>query len=94
LSTVLSHLGDTERRAYILADNKLALNAGWDNELLAIELQGLLEDDFDVDLTGFSIAEIDFIIEDAESANPDTRDPKDYEVPDMAGPVVTRMGDL
>ena len=56
----LSHLSDTERRAYILADNKLALNAGWDNELLAIELQGLLDDDFDVDLTGFSIAEIDF----------------------------------
>lgn len=90
----LSHLSDTERRAYILADNKLALNAGWDNELLAIELQGLLDDDFDVDLTGFSIAEIDFIIEDAESANPDTGDPTDDEVPDFAGPAVTRMGDL
>ena len=90
----LSHLSDTERRAYILADNKLALNAGWDNELLAIELQGLLDDDFDVDLTGFSIAEIDFIIEDAESANPDTGDPTDDEVPDLAGPAVTRMGDL
>ena len=36
----LSHLNDSERRAYIIADNKLALNAGWDNELLAIELQG------------------------------------------------------
>lgn len=48
----LSHLNDSERRAYILADNKLALNAGWDNELLAIELQGLLDDDFDLELTG------------------------------------------
>ena len=90
----LSHLSKTERRAYILADNKLALNAGWDNELLAIEFQGLLDEDFDLDLTGFDIAEIDFIIEDAQNANPDTEDPKDDEVPDMAGPAVTRMGDL
>jgi len=90
----LSHLSKTERRAYILADNKLALNAGWDNELLAIQFQGLLDEDFDLDLTGFDIAEIDFIIEDAQNANPDTEDPKDDEVPDMAGPAVTRMGDL
>ncbi|MGC1470053.1 MAG: DNA methyltransferase [Sphingorhabdus sp.] len=90
----LSQLSKTERRAYILADNKLALNAGWDNELLAIELQGLLDDDFDVDLTGFSIAEIDFIIEDAESTNPDNGDPTDDEVPENVGPAVTQMGDL
>ena len=37
----LSHLSETERRAYVLADNKLALNAGWDKEILAIELQAL-----------------------------------------------------
>lgn len=43
----LSHLSDAERRAYVLADNKLALNAGWDKELLALELQGLI----DLDLT-------------------------------------------
>ena len=51
----ISHLSHAERRAYILADNKLALNAGWDNELLALELQGLLDVDFDVELAGFSI---------------------------------------
>jgi DNA modification methylase len=90
----LSHLNDSERRAYILADNKLALNAGWDNELLAIELQGLLDDDFDLELTGFDIAEIDFIIEDAESANPHAADPADDVIPQSEGPAVTRMGDL
>lgn len=90
----LSHLNDSERRAYILADNKLALNAGWDNELLAIELQGLLDDDFDLELTGFDIAEIDFIIEDAESANPHAADPVDDVIPQSEGPAVTRLGDL
>ena len=49
----LSGLSKEERRAYVLADNKLALNAGWDQELLAIELQGLIDLDFDVELTGF-----------------------------------------
>jgi hypothetical protein len=49
--------GKAERRAYILADNKLAQNAGWDRELLALELQGLIDLDFDVELTGFSLAE-------------------------------------
>ena len=48
-----------ERRAYVLADNKLALNAGWDREILAIELQALVDLEFDVELTGFSLAEID-----------------------------------
>lgn len=90
----LSHLSADERRAYVLADNKLALNAGWDPELLAIELQGLIDVDFDVGLTGFSIAEVDFIIEAAGDANPKTRDAKEDVVPSAAGPAVTRMGDV
>jgi DNA modification methylase len=90
----ISHLSDAERRAYIVADNKLALNAGWDNELLSLELQGLLDDDFDLELTGFSIAEIDFIIEDAAGANPNTGDPADDEVPVIDGPAITRMSDV
>ena len=45
----LKHLTATERRAYVLADNKLALNAGWDRDVLAIELQGLTDLDFDMD---------------------------------------------
>jgi len=61
----LSHLSEAERRAYVLADNKLALNAGWDREVLAIELQGLVDLEFDIELTGFSLAEIDLLIEEA-----------------------------
>ncbi len=57
---VISNLSEAEQRAYILADNKLAANAGWDTEILAIELQALSDLKFDLDLTGFSIAEIDF----------------------------------
>jgi len=49
----LAHLNAAERRAYVIADNKLALNAGWDREILAIELQSLIDTDFDVELTGF-----------------------------------------
>src|SRR3954471_407856 len=61
----LSHLSAAERRAYVLADNKLAQNAGWDREMLAIELQALIDLDFDVELTGFSLAEIDLVIDEA-----------------------------
>jgi ParB-like chromosome segregation protein Spo0J len=49
----LAHLNAAQRRAYVLTDNKLALNADWDRELLAIELQGLIDLDFEVELTGF-----------------------------------------
>lgn len=49
----LSHLSDTQRRAYVLADNKLALNAEWDEEMLGLELSDLREVDFDLGLTGF-----------------------------------------
>jgi ParB-like chromosome segregation protein Spo0J len=50
----LSHLNEAQRKAYVIADNKLALNAGWDHELLAIELQALVDLDFGVEITGFS----------------------------------------
>ena len=54
----LAHLDENQKRAYIIADNKLALNAGWDDELLALELGALSDDGFDVSLTGFSEDEI------------------------------------
>ena len=66
----LSHLSEAERRAYVIADNKLALNAGWNTEILAIELQGLIDLDFDVTLTGFSLAEVDFVLDEARDAIP------------------------
>src|ERR1700709_1809611 len=57
----VSGMSSEEKRAYVIADNKLALNAGWDEEILAEELQGLsaIDLDFDVQITGFSTAEID-----------------------------------
>jgi ParB-like chromosome segregation protein Spo0J len=61
----LSHLSDAERRAYIPADNKLAQNAGWDRELLALELQGLIDLNFDLELTGFSLAEAEIVLDEA-----------------------------
>lgn len=68
----LAHLSEVERRAYVIADNKLALDAGWDSEIRAIELQGLIDLDFDVAPTGFSLAEIDIVLDDAREADPAT----------------------
>lgn len=61
----IEHLSESEKRAYILADNKLAEKAGWDKEILAIELQELMviEEDFDITLTGFETPEIDLILD-------------------------------
>jgi hypothetical protein len=57
-------LSEAQKRAYLLADNKIALNAGWDEELLARELKELMStDEFSVDVTGFSIAEVDQLID-------------------------------
>jgi len=65
----LGHLTDTQRRAYIIADNKLALNAGWDEEMLGIELADLREADFDLGLLGFDEAELGELMADpAEEA--------------------------
>ncbi|MGX7953240.1 site-specific DNA-methyltransferase [Tsuneonella sp. HG249] len=90
----LSHLSETERRAYVLADNKLALNAGWDKEVLAIELQALVDLEFDIELTGFSLAEVDLAIDDAREASLEgPLEPEDA-VPAAFGESVTRMGDL
>lgn len=98
LSTVptlrLSHLSAEERRAYVLADNKLALNAGWDQDLLAIELQALIDLDFDVTLTGFSLAEVDFTLDAARERDPDAPPGVEDEIPAMSPSSVTRMGDV
>jgi DNA modification methylase len=90
----LSHLTEEERRAYVLADNKLAMNAGWDREILAIELQALVDLDFDVELTGFSLAEIDFAIDELGQSDPEGSDTADDFVPEVDGPAITRRGDV
>jgi len=90
----LSHLSEAERRAYVLADNKLALNAGWDKEMLAIELQGLIDLEFDVELTGFSLAEVDLVLDEAGDSDPDGSDAPEDHVPEISGTPVSLMGDV
>jgi len=89
----LAHLSAAEKRAYILADNRLAELAGWDQDLLALELGAIsqLDLDFDLTLTGFAQAEIDLLIEGAGHPDPaaDTVPPFDPEQPS-----VSRIGDL
>ena len=68
----LNGLSDAQRRAYILADNKLALNAGWDDAVLRVELDGLVADGFDVDLIGFSDFELQALAGIDEAEAPDT----------------------
>jgi DNA modification methylase len=93
----LSHLTEAERRAYVIADNKLALNAGWDRETLAIELQGLVDLDFEVELTGFSLAEIDIVLDEARQSAADGADTSSEDaIPPYRHeePAVTQLGDL
>jgi len=60
----LSHLSDAQRRAYVIADNKLAMNAGWDDDALQAEIDRLKDDDFDISLLGFDEEELDGIFDD------------------------------
>jgi len=90
----LAHLSDVEKRAYVLADNRLAEKAGWDREILAIELQALVDLDFEVELTGFETAEIDLVLEEASEAANTTPGREDETPAYSAGPAVTRLGDL
>jgi hypothetical protein len=85
----LSHLSEADKRAYVIADNRLAELAGWDRTLLAAEFNDLIDLGFDVDLTGFDPAAIDFILEDV-SDSPAGED----DVPQPKASVVTRLGDI
>jgi hypothetical protein len=87
----LSHLSPTQKRAYILADNRLAEKAGWDKEILAVELQGLLDDGFEVVLTGFEVPDVDVVLDAAADAKSDRLG--DDLIPDL-GAAVSRPGDL
>jgi ParB-like chromosome segregation protein Spo0J len=70
----LGHLTETQKRAYIIADNKLALNSGWDEEMLGLELADLREADFDLDLVGFDAGEIEAALNPAEPIQSDSDD--------------------
>jgi len=65
---VLDHLSEKQKRAYILADNQLALNAGWDEELLRLELAVLQEEDFDINLIGFADQELARLLDEQDAA--------------------------
>jgi DNA modification methylase len=88
---VLDHLSETQRRAYILADNRLALNAGWDEKVLAAELRDLESDGVDLALVGFSDDELEaLLVGDGPQDAPDVVE----EIPEAPAHPVTRLGDL
>jgi DNA modification methylase len=85
----LDHLTETQRKAYVIADNKLALNSGWDDSMLALELAELQDDNFDLSLTGFDESELADLL--AETIEGET-DPD--EVPEPPVNPVTVQGDV
>ena len=88
----LSHLTDAQKRAYIIADNQLALNAGWDEALLAVEIGELKDMDFDLDLTGLGMEEIERLLalNDPPPPPPDGAD----DVPEVQPDAITQPGDI
>jgi DNA modification methylase len=89
---VIGGLSDAKKRAYVIADNKIAQLAGWDATLLKDELELLIAENFDIETTGFSTAEIDILFDGAEE--PSGSDPDDLQPDDIAAEVVSRVGDL
>lgn len=90
----LDHLSADEQRAYLLADNRLALEAGWNRELLALELQELQALDFDLPALGFSLPEIDLLYEDLAEARTTGKDELEDQIPEPSPTIVTRPGDI
>jgi len=89
---VLDHLTEAQRRALVLADNKLALNAGWDEDMLRVELQSLQEGGFDLDVVGFSDEELEDLLRDPEEANAGLTD--EDAVPDELERAISVPGDV
>ena len=86
----LSHLSDAERRAYILADNRLALDAGWDEEVLSLELKRL-EEEIDLSLLGFNDLELATLLDSLETEEGLTDEDAVPETPDEP---ITKLGDV
>lgn len=89
---VLGHLNETQRRALVIADNRLAMNAGWDEEMLRVELESLQEDGFDLDIVGFTEDEIGVLLRDPEDAAEGQTD--EDAVPEAPETAVTVAGDV
>jgi DNA modification methylase len=91
----VSHLSDEQKRAYIIADNRLAELAGWDRETLALEVEGLVELGFDVEVMGYETAEIDLMIDAVQAADPEAApDPDDEPIAGPPAAPVSRSGDV
>src|SRR6202162_5887946 len=88
---VLDHLTDAQKRAYIIADNQLALNAGWDETLLAAELAALQEEAFDVSLIGFEDQELARLLAAQDAAEGLTDEDA---VPELPETPISVLGDL
>jgi len=86
-----SDMTESQKKAYIIADNKLALNAGWDNAMLTIELQDLEDEGFDLTLTGFDDKELDALLNVIEGTDGLT---DENAVPDVPEEPKTKLGDL
>lgn len=87
-----NHLTEAQKKAYIIADNKLALNAGWDDSILRVEFEALKELDFDLTLTGFSLDELsDFEIEELA---PEYEEDADGEIIEPPPEPKTKEGDV
>jgi len=87
----VDHLTETQKKAYILADNRMAMDAGWDEELLRLEIENLKAEDFNVELTGFDAAELDKLL----SPSGDEIKDDDFDIDaELEKPAVTRSGDL
>ena len=86
----LTHLTEAQKKAYVIADNKLALNAGWDDEMLAVELTDLKDMGFDLDLTGFSTDEIEALLAPVGAEGLTDEDA----VPEVPEAPVTVLGDV
>src|SRR5271157_4902937 len=84
---VLDHLSETQRRALVIADNRLAMNAGWDEEMLRVELESLQVDGFNLDIVGFSDEEIEALLQEPEEARAGNTD--DDAVPETPQTAVT-----
>jgi DNA modification methylase len=92
---VLDHLSEAEQRALVLADNKLALNAGWDEAMLRAELQALQDDDFDVEAIGFNDDELRALLEDPAGDGQTAEEPAPEDsAPEAPSDPVTRAGDI
>ena len=86
----LTHLTEAQKKAYVIADNKLALNAGWDDEMLAVEITDLKDMGFDLDLTGFSTDEIEALLAPVGTEGLTDEDA----VPEVPEAPVTVLGDV